>query len=110
MSIIYFVTHHLFIQISPPPNKRARRDVWLNAAKLLAPKFQLSNKIDAMEWSPEERKFSRSTSDNDVKDSTAMIYAISRGNAQRAGAALSCVITDKSNTVLKDVIAKPRVK
>ena len=97
MRIRHCVTNFSFIQVTPPLNKCAQRNVWLHAAKLLALKFQLFDKIDTMDWSLEQQTFSKSTSNNDVKDSAAMI--IQYPEVMLNMSVPPCLVSSQSNRI-----------
>ena len=89
------------------PKKRAKHEIQADIIKLLAPKFceaMISpNKLD---WSASKskRKVGRSTLFSDVQDLQTLLMAISRANPDRAGQALSQMLSTKGNKRLREIV------
>lgn len=89
------------------PKKRPRCDIRTDAGKILAPRFNPGTKhIEDMKWDVDTtfKAVGSSTTTGDVKDLQAIIFAISRGNPDRAGKAISRFLGDKSNVQLKTTV------
>jgi len=92
---------------SIPHSKRPRVEIRLDAAKILSPRlFQGSagEKIDFMAWKSTDKLVQRTAALEDTKDLRAMLFAISKGDINRAGMMLSKFLCDKSNEHLKDMV------
>ena len=82
--------------------KRTKVDTISQAAKILAPRHDLSS-----EWKlslPSDKPTSPSTITEDANQLEVMLHAISRGDASRAASDLRLVLSRKPNATLKEAI------
>ena len=71
---------------------------------VLAPSFSKVVNDDKMDWAVSNKTVSKSTLFYDSQDLNTLLMAISRANPDRAGKALSQLLSDKANVRVKNIV------
>ena len=73
---------------------------------VLAPSFSKVMNDDKMDWAVSNKTVSKSTLFYDSQDLNTLLMAISRANPDRAGKALSQLLSDKANVWVKNIVVE----
>ena len=86
--------------------QQPRQNSLYNAAKLLAPRMKHLSEIENSEWLISGDDVKKTMQFRDANDLRVMLFAISRGNPKRAARAISNMLSNDANKIVKEAATK----